>query len=354
MKESFRKSLLEWYQKNKRDLPWRQTRDPYVIWITEIIFQQTRIEQGLPYYYRFIEKIPDIQSLARATEDEVMKVWQGLGYYSRARNMQETAKVVAEQFQGVFPEDYSALKKLKGIGDYTASLIASVCFGQPYAVLDGNVFRVVSRIKSISEPINTTGGKKVFQQECNSLLDKQNPGDFNQAMMELGALICKPQQPECPVCPVADFCLAFKQNTQATFPVKLPREKLKERFLSFIFIRSGEKILIGKRNTNDIWKSLYQLPLIEKQKLEGITKEEISQLLDIHVNEVKLIAETTHLLTHRKLYISFYEAMVENEIDASNGYNWVESNMLRNYAFPKPVERFLDGILKDNGMNPAL
>lgn len=351
MQEKFRQKLLAWYASNQRDLPWRKTKDPYFVWLSEIILQQTRIEQGLPYFYRFSERFPDIYSLAAAREDEVMRLWQGLGYYSRARNLQLTAKLIAERYHGVFPDNYKELRKLKGIGDYTASLIASVCFNQPYAVLDGNVFRVLSRIHAESEPINTLKGKQKFQRLADLYLDKNNPGDFNQGLMELGALICRPKNPACHICPVSDFCRAFKNQRVGEYPVKLPKEKLKDRYLNFIFIEVAGFFLIEKRKQNDIWKSLYQLPLVEKLQNEPVSNEEVGELTGLKVEKLTFHSEIKHLLTHRRLHISFYLAEIREKPNVNEVFLWVQLKKMNEYAFPKPIKNFLDLIIKKEGLN---
>jgi len=341
----FRKAILSWYQFNKRDLPWRNTKDPYLIWLSEIILQQTRIEQGLPYYIRFMERFPSIELLANAHEDEVLKLWQGLGYYSRARNMHATARLIAEKYQGIFPADFKTILSFKGIGNYTASLIMSVCYKKPFAVLDGNVFRVLARLKAIDKAINVQRNHSAFQKEADILLDENNPGDFNQAMMELGALICLARKPLCSQCPVNSFCMAFHIQQTDFFPIKLPKEKQKIRNLNFVFIVYNQQIVLQKRSDNDIWKGLYQLPLIEKTDREEVDVGEINNLTGLQVQELTQLTSMTHQLTHQKLKIVFYKASVRSlDILLKNNYIITGFKDLNQYAFPKPIEKFLTEI----------
>jgi len=343
-----RKNLLSWYQNNKRNLPWRNTKEPYFIWLSEIILQQTRIDQGMPYYLRFAERFPDVFCMAQAEEDEILKMWQGLGYYSRARNMHHTAKQIVNKYNGNFPNNYNSLLALKGIGDYTASLIASVCFNLPYAVLDGNVFRVLSRLFGINHAINTTTGKKIFSRSANTLIEPKNPGDFNQAMMELGALVCLPQVPLCNACPVAEFCYAFKNKMTISFPVKRPKEDLKMRYFNFIILTADEHLIIQKRLSDDIWKGLYQLPLIEKNSFEKVKSEEFENLISVKLTDFAEVSNTTHLLTHRKLQITFYKAKFKTIIDSLNdNFILIHRNDMNKYALPKPIENFM----KDDNFN---
>jgi A/G-specific adenine glycosylase len=228
--------LLDWYKKNGRELPWRKTHDPYIIWLSEIILQQTRIEQGLPYFEKFVSKYPKVKDLANASEDEVLRLWQGLGYYSRARNLHFTAKTIVQDYQAQFPNSFNEIKALKGVGDYTASLIASVCFGVPEAVVDGNVYRVLARLFGIETPINTTKAKKEFKELANQIIDKESPGDFNQAIMDFGAMVCRPANPDCIHCIFKTVCKANQNKLQTVLPKKLPKQKSKNRnFHYFVF-----------------------------------------------------------------------------------------------------------------------
>jgi len=305
----FSDELVQWYQINKRDLPWRNTTDAYIIWLSEIILQQTRVEQGLPYFYRFAEKYPDVRSFAAADEQDILKLWQGLGYYSRGRNMLKTARLVNEQYNGKFPQQYDQLIKLTGIGEYTASAISSFSTNEPKAVVDGNVYRVLARYFGIDEPINSTKGKKIFQETANELLNKQHPGLHNQAMMEFGAMLCKPKNPACGICPVKTGCFAFINNATTTLPVKLNKVKSRERFFNYLLITNNDKLLINKRHEKDIWANMYDLPLIETSFLVPENElGQLPQLIDLFGENSQISAITPvykHILTHQRLHVRF-------------------------------------------------
>lgn len=254
--------LLEWYKENKRELPWRDTTDPYLIWISEIILQQTRVAQGYEYFLRFVRRFPDVASLAAASEDEVMKYWQGLGYYSRARNLHAAAK----SMNGKFPVTYEDVRGLKGVGDYTAAAICAFAYNMPYAVVDGNVYRVLSRYLGIDTPIDSTEGKKVFAVLAQEMLDERRPTDYNQAIMDFGAIQCTPQSPNCMFCPLADRCFALSKGLIAHLPVKQHKTKTVNRYFNYIYVRMGAETLIHKRTENDIWKNLFELPLVEAER----------------------------------------------------------------------------------------
>lgn len=301
-------NLINWYKQHHRDLPWRQTHNPYYIWLSEIILQQTRIEQGLPYYQKFISKYPTIIDLANAPEDEVLKLWQGLGYYSRARNLQHTAQIIRDECAGKFPSDYTAIRGLKGIGDYTAAAISSFAFDLPKAVVDGNVLRVLSRIYNSSTPIDTASGKKEFQQIADDLLPKDHY-NFNQGIMELGAKICTPKQPKCEECPVSVFCLG-KSNWRE-LPVKSKKLKKTTEHLYFFILTDGSKVILEKRDNSGIWKGLYQFPLI----VSPIEKSPEILLQDMgfpNQSKLQLVSSFKHLLTHKTLICHFYRVMVDN------------------------------------------
>ena len=257
----FADKLIGWYEENKRDLPWRDTKDPYRIWISEIILQQTRVAQGYDYFVRFMKRFPDVFTLAEAEEDEVMKYWQGLGYYSRARNLHAAARSMAEA--GGFPVVYQDVLALKGVGEYTAAAICSFAYDMPYAVVDGNVYRVLSRWMGIDAPIDSTQGKKLFAQVAQELMDKKRPAIYNQAIMDFGALQCTPSSPNCLFCPLSDSCLALAQGKVDALPVKQHKTKVTNRFFNYIYVRTGGYTFIRKRTGNDIWKNLYEPLLIE-------------------------------------------------------------------------------------------
>jgi A/G-specific adenine glycosylase len=266
-KKEFAHLLLEWYVSNKRNLPWRKTKDPYKIWLSEIMLQQTRVNQGLPYYLSFVKKYPTVTQLAKAHEQEVLRMWQGLGYYSRARNLHKCAKLVSKDFDGRFPGTVADLKKLPGIGDYTGAAIASLAFGQPSAVVDGNVFRVLSRLFGIHLNIASNEGKKYFFELANNLIPQDNPGEFNQAMMEFGAIHCMPKNPKCESCAFTKSCVANQKGTQSLLPVKSKMKKRKVRYFNYFIIGSEKKIWMKPRVGKDIWEGLHEFYLIESSRL---------------------------------------------------------------------------------------
>lgn len=259
----WRDKLLWWYNANKRDLPWRNIKDPYKIWLSEIILQQTRVNQGWEYYLRFIAKYPTVKALASAPEHDVLKLWQGLGYYSRARNLHAAARFIVEEFKGKFPRDYKPIRALKGVGDYTAGAIASIAFDLPYPAVDGNVMRVYSRLFGITAPIDSTEGKKKLYEIAKELLPAKHPGTYNQAVMELGALVCLPSNPLCESCPVQYACYAYLHKKTANFPIKEGKTKQRNRYFNYLVITYGDKLLIRTRKARDIWQGLHDFPLIE-------------------------------------------------------------------------------------------
>jgi len=343
---AFGKTVMKWYNANKRDLPWRNTKDPYLIWLSEIILQQTRVDQGLPYYIAFAKNFPDVKSLAKADEDKILKLWQGLGYYSRARNLHATAKQVTANYKARFPADYNELMKLKGIGAYTAAAIASLAFELPHAVVDGNVYRLLSRYFGIKNAIDSTEGKKKFSKLANQLIDKKNPGTFNQAVMEFGAIQCKPVNPDCTVCPLQNSCYAFMERQVGNLPVKYRKTLVKTRHFNYLVIHYKDTVYLNKRAENDIWKGLYDFPLIE-------TKDKISEQEICHSNELKKNLEKTkfhvrsvskfhkHILSHQQLHARFMEIEIETPL---KNKNLIKANLkeLEKYALPRLVERYIN------------
>ena len=306
------KTLTHWYSINKRNLPWRQTIDPYQIWLSEIILQQTQIKQGLPYYEAFVRTFPTVFDLANAAESDILKLWQGLGYYSRARNLHTTAKHVANELNGIFPNSYMDLLKLKGIGDYTASAISSICFNEPCAVVDGNVYRFLSRYYGIKTPINSTKGIKEFKNLAQELIDHKDPSEFNQAIMEFGSVQCKPKNPNCDICPVQNSCVAFKENSINDLPVKLNKTKITKKHFNFlVFISEDDKTILEKREGKGIWQNLYQFPLIETEQsanYKDINKR-IVKLANIHKGSYSMSLynknEIIHKLSHQHFTRNF-------------------------------------------------
>jgi A/G-specific adenine glycosylase len=343
----FSNQLIQWYQTNKRDLPWRSTSDAYVIWLSEIILQQTRVEQGLPYFYRFLEKYPDVTSFAAAKEDDILKLWQGLGYYSRGRNMLKTAHMVQELYNGKFPETYEHLIKLKGIGQYTAAAVASFSANEARAVVDGNVYRVIARYFGIDEPINSTTGQKTFQQMANDLLDKQHPGLHNQAMMEFGATLCKPKNPDCGICPVREGCYAYANNTIAVLPVKLNKLKIRERFFNYFLITDGDNLLVNKRSDKDIWANMHDLPLIETSSMLDVNELlALSQVKEFFGNNIaidNISPIKKHVLTHQRLYVRLIKL---NGLPMKLKEDWffIPVDEMKKLAIPRIVFLFLEGI----------
>ncbi|ERJ58413.1 hypothetical protein M472_06500 [Sphingobacterium paucimobilis HER1398] len=306
---SFARKLIVWYQSEGRDLPWRKTRDPYIIWLSEIILQQTRVEQGLPYFYTFREHFPTVMDFAEASEDELLRLWQGLGYYSRARNMHKAAKTVAHELKGIFPTDYDSLLRLPGIGEYTAAAISSFSAGECKAVLDGNVFRVLSRVFGISTAINSTEGKKLFQSLAQDLISTLDPGTYNHAIMDFGATVCKPKAPLCQDCIFRGECAAFEDNSISLLPVKNKAKKSRNRYFNYFLIEEGESILMSKRGADDVWANMYEFPLLETTK--DLELEDL-----IHTDEYRFFfgntmvqpigGVTKHVLSHQNIYARFF------------------------------------------------
>ena len=345
---NFADELVKWYQNNKRDLPWRNTTNAYLIWLSEIILQQTRVEQGLPYFIRFMEKYPDVTSFAAAPEDDILKLWQGLGYYSRGRNMLKTAQYIQEHYKGKFPQRYDELIKLKGIGEYTAAAISSFSANEAKAVVDGNVYRVLSRYFGIDDAINSTIGKKKFQVVANELLNKEHPALHNQAMMEFGAMVCKPKNPACGICPVRTGCYAFTNNATTTLPVKLKTVKIRERFLNYFLITDGDTILMNKRGEGDIWANMYDLPLIETTSALSIEHlmalPETIAYFGNNLIITDVLTPKKHILTHQHLQVRFIKVS-QSPIKLKPNWIFIEVINLKKLALPKVIFIFLDKFL---------
>ncbi len=341
----FSKTLVKWYAKNQRIFPWRQTKNPYFIWLSEIILQQTKTQQGLPYYNVFIKKYPTIDKLANASEQEVLKLWQGLGYYSRARNIHYTAKDITKNYNGAFPENYSDLIQLKGIGDYTASAIASICFNKKEAVLDGNVYRVLSRYFGITIPINTSLAKKEFKKLALKLLPNTHFSEYNQAIMDFGATICTPKKTNCSNCNLNETCFALKNNMVEKLPVKKKKNPIKKRYFNYLIILdSTNKTIFTKRESRDIWRNLYQFPLVETlqeintQKLSKNTKFKalIKDYKIEHLTKInkKLII---HKLSHQHIYASFWLIHINSDLE-----NSIAFNKINHFPTSILIQNFLD------------
>lgn len=341
---NFKNKLTNWYSINKRELPWRQTKNPYYIWLSEIILQQTQVKQGLPYYNAFVKKYPTVFDLAKASEESILKLWQGLGYYSRARNLHTTAKYVVNELNGIFPDNYNDLLKLKGVGDYTASAIASIAFNEVAAVVDGNVYRVLARYFGIDTPINSTIGIKAFKTLASALIDEDQPAEYNQAIMEFGAKQCKPKSPDCSVCLFNDSCISLQNNLVNVLPVKLKKTKVTIKYFNFLVcIDKNNMILFEKRLGKGIWQNLYQFPLIESKKslkanefhllnLENILSESIEFDYSLY-NEV----DKVHKLSHQHLHTKFW--IIEVKQIPTKG---ISINNLTKYPSPVLISDFIN------------
>lgn len=342
---SFSNTLITWYLNNKRDLPWRGIANPYFIWLSEIILQQTRVAQGTPYYIAFTEAFPTIQDLAKAEEETVLKLWQGLGYYSRARNLHTAAKYVVNEFDGVFPSTFSEILKLKGVGDYTASAIASICFNEPTAVVDGNVYRVLSRYYGIDTPINTTTGVKEFKKLAQKLLDTKQPGDHNQAIMEFGARHCTPKNPDCNTCVFKNSCVAFLTNKVSLLPVKLKKTKVRHRYFNFLVpLSNTKKSYLEQREGKGIWQNLYQFPLVETEQVVNETdllSEEnfrsITKGWDIESVSLYNEKAMIHKLSHQHLHTRFWIVLLKSEMEQMQHISEIKDK-----AVPVLIGNFID------------
>ncbi|RAJ11769.1 A/G-specific adenine glycosylase [Olleya aquimaris] len=338
------KQLINWYLDNKRDLPWRNTQNPYFIWLSEIILQQTQVAQGLPYYNSFITNFPTVFDLAKAEEQEVLKLWQGLGYYSRARNLHASAKYIVTELDGQFPETFEEIIKLKGVGDYTASAIASICFNQATAVVDGNVYRALSRLYGIDTPINTTQGFKTFKTLAQQLIDTKQPATFNQAIMEFGARLCKPKNPDCNSCPFNNKCVALQKNIISDLPVKLKNTKVTKKHFNYIVVLSSDqKTIIEQRQGNGIWQNLYQFPLIETSK-EANHSTIYSEIEELNVLKGKIFQLSVfnqkpiiHKLSHQHLYTKFWIVNLEQELPEG-----VLTSSIQSYPVPILIGNFIE------------
>jgi A/G-specific adenine glycosylase len=337
--------VIAWYKQNKRSLPWRNTTDPYIIWLSEIILQQTRVEQGMPYFYRFAEAYPTVSDFASASEDDILKHWQGLGYYSRGRNMHTTAQMVMEEYGGYFPKKYDELIKLKGIGEYTAAAISSFADNEAKAVVDGNVFRVLSRYFGIAEPINTNRGRKDFTELANQLIDQNQAGLSNQAMMEFGSLLCRPKNPHCVRCPLSLSCIALKEGTVAELPAKLKNQKARNRYFNYFVLIKDSQILLNKRGAGDIWQNLHDLPLIETQ--EGISEHDLkvhssfTRLFGELANVSRVYGPVKHVLSHQKIFAQFFIVKrFEEHFKDEKDWFYVDLDQVGKVAQPKLIFAF--------------
>jgi A/G-specific adenine glycosylase len=345
--KAFVRKLLTWNKNsNKREMPWKGEKDPYKVWLSEIILQQTRVEQGLKYYQNFIKAFPEVHVLANAREDRVFKLWEGLGYYSRCRNLIVTARYISEKLQGVFPDDFESILQLKGVGNYTASAIASFAYNLPHAVLDGNVFRVLSRIYAIETPIDSTEGKVQFSELAQGMLPRSKAGEYNQAIMDFGAVVCKPQ-PECNTCFFRKECKAYLAGKQDLLPIKEKKIRVTERWLNYFIVRYKDHVLIRQRLSKDVWLQLYEFVLLETNA--ALRNKQLIDLFQrqypLPVQAVKVFPASKQKLSHQLISFSFTEVVLK-ESDLLEGYWWVKMQHLPNYAFPKTLQEFVSTHLR--------
>lgn len=343
----FSNDIIDWYHDNRRSLPWRETKDPYRIWLSEIILQQTRVNQGLPYYLKFVDAFPSVEALANASENTVMRLWQGLGYYSRARNLHRCAKVVAERYDGRFPSTFEELLHLPGIGSYTAAAIASIAFNRRVAVVDGNVYRVLARLFGVTTDITSAEGKKYFWELANELISEGDPGDHNQAVMEFGATHCTPLAPKCDTCPFVQKCVAFSRNMVGQLPVKEKKISKRTRYFFYFVLRDGNKIAMRKRTGRDIWNGLYEFHLVEATAEKKLTQLVKNDPLLASLKGVHEVGSVRHVLTHQVLEIRFFEAVVKKENltknkDLFSEFSFVSAKKAEQMPKPVAITRYLE------------
>ena len=349
----FTEALLSWFGevKSKRDLPWKNTKDPYAIWISEIILQQTQVKQGLSYYNKFMKTFPDVEALATASEEEVLSCWKGLGYYSRARNLHAAAKYIQNELNGVFPNTYETLLQLKGVGPYSAAAIASFAFKESKAVVDGNVYRVLARCFAIDLDITSGKGKKHFQQLADALIDPDKPDKFNQAIMDFGALVCKPAKPLCAECPIQIECLAFKEKSVQKYPIKKAKPKRKKRVFHFLTIKTNKGFIFSKRADDDIWKGLFELPLIETNDEHSLEKSDWLKLFpadvssQIETQDIYKTAKSKQLLSHQEIIGLFYRYDKQIVATEQSILTLVQEEDLQSLPVPKIIDQFIKEVL---------
>lgn len=341
-KKVFTYALMHWHEfENTRSLPWQVDKNPYHIWLSEILLQQTRTEQGIPYYIKYISSFPTITNLANASDQEVFKLWEGLGYYNRCNNMLATARYIRDERNGIFPDSYDEIRQLKGVGDYTAAAIASFAYNLPYAVVDGNVYRVLSRYYGIAKPIDTTVGKHIFKSLAQSLLDTNNPGAYNQAIMDLGATVCTPKLPKCMDCPLSKNCVALKQDLIADLPVKEKKLIVKNRYFNYLVLIYKDQVWIQERLNKDIWQHLNEFYLVEKNNEQLLTEQELNHILGVNYNLQETYV-TKQKLTHQLIYTRFYILRLSELPKIITKDNFIPIKNLKNYAFPKTILSFLN------------
>ncbi|MFN3342533.1 MAG: A/G-specific adenine glycosylase [Flavobacteriales bacterium] len=340
----FASTIYLWYTQNARKLPWRETREPYLIWISEVILQQTRVDQGMAYYYHFAKNYPTVEKLASATEEQILKSWQGLGYYSRARNLHATAQNIVKEYKGKFPATYSGLLQLKGIGPYTAAAISSFAYREKKAVVDGNVSRVISRYFGIEEPIDSTTGKKLIQAIADDHIPEKRPDLYNQSIMEFGALQCTPKNPNCRFCPLQSGCFAFRHKKVDLLPIKGKKTKVSSLFMHYFFVHDSTKYFIRKRGSDSIWKNMYELPCTANEKESKTGKLHIDKNWKIPASSTIRfdVAQYKHQLSHRTIYAQFSEIRLSGKFKPPQGWNGVALKKMPDVAIPRLIERFLE------------
>lgn len=349
---SFANKLISWYQSSGRELPWRNTQDPYIIWLSEVILQQTRVEQGRPYFHAFVEHFPSVSAFAEAGEDEILRLWQGLGYYSRARNMHKAAKMVMNEFNGEFPTAYVDLLRLPGVGGYTAAAISSFSVNERQAVVDGNVFRALSRFFGISLAINSNEGKKLFQNLAQELISESDPGLYNHAIMDFGAIVCKPKVPSCFECVFREECVALKEDTVAVLPVKNKGKKSRDRYFNYFLIENEGAILMDKRQEGDVWANMYEFPLIETQEnleINELTSLTLFKQLFDGATVEPIGGTVKHVLSHQNIYARFYRLSgINGVLEKKDSWNYFLLENLDKLAKHKLIFSFINKYVKAN------
>ena len=345
--KAFSNKIINWYKGNKRMLPWRKTKDPYLIWLSEIILQQTRVEQGMPYYFKFSEAYPNIKALANAKENAVMKLWQGLGYYSRARNLHATAKIIRDEYHGAFPKTYEEIKQLKGVGDYTAAAISSFAYNLPHAVVDGNVFRLLARYFGVDTPIDSSKGKKDFFKLANQLIDKKQAATYNQAIMEFGSLQCKANKPDCDQCPLQSSCYAYAKGKVDALPVKSKKIKQRKRYFHYLVLKHKGAIVLKKRTEKDIWINLHDFPLIESDKAISekrfLSTDHWKKMVKGKKDVIRSVSKSyKHVLSHQIIHAKFWEIELHQKPKLAENFYLVPEKNLKKYAVPQLIDNYLE------------
>lgn len=351
--QQFRKTLLDWFKQNQRKLPWRGTKNPYHIWVAEVMLQQTQVKKVLEYYQPFIEQFPDVQTLAKANLQQVLKAWEGLGYYARARNLHLAAQIIVTEYGGMIPEEYNEFKKLPGVGEYIAAAVLSQSFDAPHAVVDGNVKRVLSRLLLIDKPVNLASSQKIFKDQADGLLDRQKPGDFNQAMMELGAIVCRPKNPKCESCPIALYCEAYQSNQQAKYPVAIRAKATPEYHIAVGIIHKENHILIIQRKTNGLLGGLWEFPggrVRPGENAEQACCRNIKEKLNLEVAVTGQLTSIHHAYTHFKIRMAVFDCRLKSGTVSLNGpadFRWIAVAEIDQFPFHAANHKFIPLLYKN-------